>query len=126
RRPPAAHTGGMLIPPLPLGATVPAERATMPDRNVVQFDKRDVEDLGLIKMDLLGLRTLSLVKDAVAMIDELHGVRLDLGTIALDDPAVYDLICEVDTIGLFQVESRAQAQALPRVLPRNFADVVVE
>ena len=77
-------------------------------------------------MDLLGLRTLSLIKDAVAMIDELHGVRLDLGTIALDDPAVYDLICEVDTIGLFQVESRAQAQALPRVLPRNFADIVVE
>jgi error-prone DNA polymerase len=120
------HNGGMLITALPLVDTVPIERATMPDRNVVQFDKRDVEDLGLIKMDLLGLRTLSLIKDAVAMIDELHGVRLDLGTIVLDDPAVYDLICEVDTIGLFQVESRAQAQALPRVLPRNFADIVVE
>jgi error-prone DNA polymerase len=120
------HNGGMLITALPLVDTVPIERATMPDRNVVQFDKRDVEDLGLIKMDLLGLRTLSLIKDAVAMIDELHGVRLDLGTIPLDDPAVYDLICEVDTIGLFQVESRAQAQALPRVLPRNFADIVVE
>jgi error-prone DNA polymerase len=77
-------------------------------------------------MDLLGLRTLSLIKDAVATIDELHGVRLDLGTLPLDDPAVYELICEVDTIGLFQVESRAQAQALPRVLPRNFADIVVE
>ncbi len=120
------HNGGMLITALPLVDTVPIERATMPGRNVVQFDKRDIEDLGLIKMDLLGLRTLSLIKDAVAMIDELHGVRLDLGTIALDDPAVYDLICEVDTIGLFQVESRAQAQALPRVLPRNFADIVVE
>ena len=120
------HNGGMLITALPLVDTVPIERATMPDRNVVQFDKRDVEDLGLIQMDLLGLRTLSLIKDAVAMIDELHGVRLDLGTIALDDPAVYDLICEVDTIGLFQVESRAQAQALPRVLPRTFADIVVE
>jgi error-prone DNA polymerase len=120
------HNGGMLITALPLVDTVPIERATMPDRNVVQFDKRDVEDLGLIKMDLLGLRTLSLIKDAVAMIDELHGVRLDLGTLPLDDPAVYDLICEVDTIGLFQVESRAQAQALPRVRPRNFADIVVE
>src|SRR6266702_1918220 len=120
------HNGGMLITALPLVDTVPIERATMPDRNVVQFDKRDVEDLGLIKMDLLGLRTLSLIKDAVAMIDELHGVRLDLGTIRLDDPAVYDLICEVDTIGIFQVESRAQAQALPRVRPRNFADIVVE
>src|SRR5438477_4178143 len=120
------HNGGMLITALPLVDTVPIERATMPDRNVVQFDKRDVEDLGLIKMDLLGLRTLSLIKDAVAMIDELHGVRLDLGTLPLEDPAVYDLICEVDTIGVFQVESRAQAQALPRVRPRTFADIVVE
>jgi len=120
------HNGGMLITALPLVDTVPIERATMPDRNVVQFDKRDVEDLGLIKMDLLGLRTLSLIKDVVAMIDELHGVRLDLGTLPLEDPAVYDLICEVDTIGVFQVESRAQAQALPRVRPRTFADIVVE
>src|SRR2546421_7005995 len=100
------HNGGMLITPLPPVHTVPIERATMPDRNVVQFDKRDVEDLGLIKMDLLGLRTLSLIKDAIAIIDELHGVRLDLRTLPLEDPAVYDLICEVDTIGVFQVESR--------------------
>ena len=120
------HNGGMLITALPLVDTVPIERATMPGRNVVQFDKRDIEDLGLIKMDLLGLRTLSLIKDAVAMIDDLHGVRLDLGTLSLEDPAVYDLLCEVDTIGIFQVESRAQAQALPRVLPRCFADIVVE
>jgi len=120
------HNGGMLITALPLVDTVPIERATMPDRNVVQFDKRDVEDLGLVKMDLLGLRTLSLVKDAVADIEMRHGELLELGSLALDDPAVYDLICEVDTIGLFQVESRAQAQALPRVRPRNFADIVVE
>jgi error-prone DNA polymerase len=120
------HNGGMLITALPLVDTVPIERATMPDRNVVQFDKRDVEDLGLVKMDLLGLRTLSLVKDAVADIEARHGELLELGSVPLDDPAVYDLICEVDTIGLFQVESRAQAQALPRVRPRNFADIVVE
>src|SRR5438309_2043436 len=120
------HNGGMLITALPLVDTVPIERATMPDRNVVQFDKRDVEDLGLVKMDLLGLRTLSLVKDAVADIETRHGELLVLGSLPLDDPAVYDLICEVDTIGLFQVESRAQAQALPRVRPRNFADIVVE
>src|SRR5256886_1693619 len=120
------HNGGMLITALPLVDTVPIERATMPDRNVVQFDKRDVEDLGLVKMDLLGLRTLSLVKDAVADIHSRHGELLELGSLPLDDPAVYDLICEVDTIGLFQVESRAQAQALPRVRPRNFADIVVE
>src|SRR6267378_6975769 len=120
------HNGGMLITALPLVDTVPIERATMLDRNVVQFDKRDVEDLGLVKMDLLGLRTLSLVKDAVADIETRHGELLELGSLPLDDPAVYDLICEVDTIGLFQVESRAQAQALPRVRPRNFADIVVE
>ncbi|HKW78417.1 MAG TPA: DNA polymerase III subunit alpha [Candidatus Limnocylindria bacterium] len=120
------HNGGMLITAQPLIDTVPIERATMPDRNVVQFDKRDVEDLGLVKMDLLGLRTLSLVKDAVADIAARHGERLELGTLPLDDEAVYDLICEVDTIGLFQVESRAQAQALPRVRPRSFADIVVE
>src|SRR5438093_6385692 len=120
------HNGGMLITAQPLVDTVPIERATMPGRNVAQFDKRDVEDLGLVKMDLLGLRTLSLVKDAVADIEARHGERLELGTLPLDDPAVYDLICEVDTIGLFQVESRAQAQALPRVRPRCFADIVVE
>ncbi|CAN5238130.1 error-prone DNA polymerase [soil metagenome] len=120
------HNGGMLITALPLVDTVPIERATMPGRNVVQLDKRDIEDLGLVKMDLLGLRTLSLVKDAIAMIDDEHGVRLDLGTLALEDPAVYDLLCEVDTIGVFQVESRAQAQALPRVRPSCFADIVVE
>ncbi|MGH2450613.1 MAG: DNA polymerase III subunit alpha, partial [Candidatus Limnocylindria bacterium] len=120
------HNGGMLITALPLVDTVPIERATMPGRNVVQLDKRDVEDLGLIKMDLLGLRTLSLVKEAVAAIERLHGERIELGSLGLDDPAVYDLICEVDTIGLFQVESRAQAQALPRVRPRCFADIVVE
>jgi error-prone DNA polymerase len=120
------HNGGMLITAQPLIDTVPIERATMPDRNVVQFDKRDVEDLGLVKMDLLGLRTLSLIKDAVADIAARHGEDLQLGTLSLDDEAVYDLICEVDTVGLFQVESRAQAQALPRVRPRNFADIVVE
>ncbi len=120
------HNGGMLITAQPLVDTVPIERATMPDRNVVQLDKRDVEDLGLVKMDLLGLRTLSLIKDAVADIEARHGERLELGTIALDDEAVYDLICEVDTIGLFQVESRAQASALPRVRPRSFADIVVQ
>ena len=120
------HNGGMLITAQPLVDTVPIERATMPDRNVVQLDKRDIEDLGLVKMDLLGLRTLSLVKDAVADIAARHGERLELGTLPLDDEAVYDLICEVDTIGLFQVESRAQAQALPRVRPRTFADIVVQ
>src|SRR5919198_2257555 len=121
------HNGGMLITAAPLIDTVPIERATMPGRVVCQFDKRDVEDLGLIKMDLLGLRPLSLVKDARAMIAAHHATAVpDLDRLPLDDAAVYDLLCEVDTIGVFQVESRAQAQALPRVRPRNFANIVVE
>src|SRR5213594_725585 len=121
------HNGGMLITAAPLIDTVPIERATMPGRVMCQFDKRDVEDLGLIKMDLLGLRTLSLVKEARAMIGARHATEVpDLDRLPLDDAAVYDLLCEVDTIGTFQVESRAQAQALPRVRPRNFADIVVE
>src|SRR5438105_9011575 len=77
-------------------------------------------------MGFLGLRALSLVEVAGVDIEARQGARLELGTIPMDDPAVYDLICEVDTVGLFQVESRAQAQALPRVRPRNFADIVVE
>src|SRR5256886_2372681 len=120
------HNGGMLITAQPLVDTVPIERATMPHPNVVQLDKRDIQDLRLVKMDLLGLRTLSLVKDAVADIAARHGKRLELGTIALDDEAVYDLICEVDTVGLFQVESRAQASALPCVRPRCFKDIFVQ
>ncbi len=120
------HNGGMLITAAPLIDTVPVERATMPGRVVCQFDKRDVEDLGLIKMDLLGLRTLSLVKDTRAMLASEHNREVELDHLPLDDEAVYDLLCEVDTIGVFQVESRAQAQALPRVRPRNFADIVVE
>src|SRR5256886_4267616 len=92
------HNGGMLITALPLVDTVPIEREAMPDRNVVQLDKRDVEDLGLVKMDLLGLRTLSLVKDAGPHLEAPPGELLRPGPLPLHDPAVYDLICEVDTI----------------------------
>ena len=120
------HVGGMLVTGEPLVDVVPVERATMEGRVVVQFDKDDVEDLGLIKMDLLGLRTLSAVAECLDLIERSHGIRPDLDALPLDDPRVYDMICAVDTIGLFQIESRAQQQALYQSQPREFNDLVVQ
>ncbi len=120
------HVGGMIITAKPLVEIAPLERATMPGRVVVQFNKDDVEDLGLIKIDLLALRTLSLIYEALEMIREHRGEELDLEHIPLDDPVVYDMLCRADTIGTFQVESRAQAQTLPRMRPQKFEDIVVE
>ena len=120
------HAGGMIITGSPLIDLVPLERATMPGRVVTQFNKDDIEDLGLIKIDLLGLRALSLIQEALALITEHRGIELDLESVALDDPAVFDMLCRADTIGTFQVESRAQAQTLPKMRPRKFEDIVVE
>ena len=120
------HVGGMIITGSPLVDLVPLERATMPGRVVTQFNKDDIEDLGLIKIDLLGLRALSLIQDSLELIREHEGIELDLESIPLDDPAVFDMLCKADTIGAFQVESRAQAQTLPRMRPRRFEDIVVE
>ncbi len=103
------HVGGMLVTGEPLVDVVPVERATMEGRVVVQFDKDDVEDLGLIKMDLLGLRTLSAVAECLDLIERSHGIRPDLDALPLDDPRVYDMICAVDTIGLFQIEFEGSA-----------------
>ena len=103
----------MLVTGEPLVDVVPVERATMPGRVVVQFDKDDVEDLGLIKMDLLGLRTLSAVAECLDLIEQTTGQRPDLDELPLDDQRVFDVICRVDTIGLFQIEfARSTAVAL--------------
>ena len=120
------HVGGMLVTGEPLTDVVPVERATMDGRVVVQFNKDDVEDLGLIKMDLLGLRTLSAVAECLELIERTEGARPDLDALTLDDPRVYDMICAVDTIGLFQIESRAQQQSLYQSQPRDFNDLVVQ
>ena len=120
------HVGGMLITTTPLVEIAPLERAAAPGRVVVQFNKDDVEDMGLIKIDLLGLRTLSVVHDTLQMIREGRGVEIDLDRISLDDPAVYDMLCEPDNIGVFQVESRAQSQTLPKMRPRSIEDLIVE
>ncbi len=120
------HNGGMLVTGEPLVDIAPVEPATMDGRRVVQFNKDDVEDLGLIKMDMLGLRTLSVVAEALDLIKDTTGVRPDLDALMLDDPAVYEMCGEADTIGVFQIESRAQMQTLPRTRPRSFNDLVVE
>jgi error-prone DNA polymerase len=120
------HVGGMLVTGEPLIDIVPVERATMPGRMVVQFNKDDVEELGLIKMDMLGLRMLSVVAEALDLIEADTGVRPDLDALDLEDPEVYALCQQADTIGVFQIESRAQMQTLPRSRPETFNDLVVE
>ena len=120
------HNGGMLVTGEPLVDIAPVEPATMEGRRVVQFNKDDVEDLGLIKMDMLGLRTLSVVAEALELIRDATGTRPDLDQLPLNDPRVYAMCSEADTIGVFQIESRAQMQTLPRTRPQTFNDLVVE
>jgi error-prone DNA polymerase len=119
------HVGGMLITAAPLVEVVPLERATMPGRVVVQWDKDSVEDAGLIKIDLLGLRTLGAIDEALRHVQRRQGRSLNLDHLPLDDPAVFGLLQRADTVGCFQVESRAQAQMLPRLRPERFEDIVV-
>jgi error-prone DNA polymerase len=120
------HNGGMLVTGEPLVDIAPVEPATMDGRRVVQFNKDDVEDLGLIKMDMLGLRTLSVVAEALELIRDTTGTRPDLDELELSDPAVFEMCGQADTIGVFQIESRAQMQTLPRTRPQTFNDLVVE
>jgi error-prone DNA polymerase len=120
------HNGGMLVTGEPLVEIAPVEPATMEGRRVVQFNKDDVEDLGLIKMDMLGLRTLSVVAEALELIKDATGTRPDLDQLALNDPEVFEMCSAADTIGVFQIESRAQMQTLPRTRPQSFNDLVVE
>lgn len=120
------HNGGMLVTSEPLVDIAPVEPATMEGRRVVQFNKDDVEDLGLIKMDMLGLRTLSVIAEALDLIKETTGTRPDLDQLPLKDPAVFAMCSDADTIGVFQIESRAQMQTLPRTRPDSFNDLVVE
>ena len=120
------HNGGMIISSCPLTEIVPLERATMPGRIVCQWDKDSVADAGLIKVDLLGLRMLSLIHEACELVEKNHNTKLDLDELPLDDEKVYDMICQGDTVGVFQVESRAQMQTLPQIKPRSIEDLTVE
>jgi error-prone DNA polymerase len=119
------HNGGMLITAEPLTDVIPLEYATSGVR-VCQLNKDDVEALGLIKFDILGLRTLSILDEAVHSIRQSRGITLPLDDLALDDPAVYDLICSSKTIGVFQIESPGQWALLARSQPRTFADLIVQ
>ena len=120
------HSGGMLITGLPLNEVVPLEPATMPGRVVAQWDKDSVEDAGLIKLDLLALRTLGVISETLEHIRVAGDQPPDMDTLRLDDPALYRMLQRADTIGTFQVESRAQQQMLPRLKPVCFEDIVVE
>jgi error-prone DNA polymerase len=122
----SVHVGGMLITAHPLVEVVPLEHATKPGVVVAQWNKDSVEDAGLIKIDLLSLRTLGMLTEVCTLIKGRYGLKLDLDALRLDDSAVYKLLAEGDTIGCFQVESRAQSSMLPRLLPQCFEDLVIE
>jgi error-prone DNA polymerase len=120
------HSGGMVICDRPVGEVCPVEWARMPGRTVLQWDKDDCAYAGLVKIDLLGLGMLSCLHDCFDLMAAHHGERWSLHTIPREDPGVYDMLCEADTVGVFQVESRAQMATLPRLRPKRFYDLVVE
>ena len=119
------HSGGMVICQGHLDSVVPIERASMPGRTVVQWDKDDCSDMGIIKVDLLGLGMLAVLKDAAYLVPQYYDKQLDYAQIPQDD-AVYETIQQADTVGLFQIESRAQMSALPRTKPKCFADLSMQ
>jgi error-prone DNA polymerase len=120
------HSGGMLVTAAPLIDIAPLERATMPDRVVVQFDKRDVETLKLIKLDLLGLGMLAAIDETLQLIEHDCAACVDLDRLPEEIPEVFEMLQAADTVGVFQVESRAQMQTLPKSRPGNLDDLVVE
>jgi error-prone DNA polymerase len=120
------HVGGMIITPRPIAEIVPQEHARAEGRIVCQWDKDAVDDAGLIKFDLLGLRMLSLIDEAKELIQQDRGQSIDFDNIGTDDPEVYKLISNADTVGVFQVESRAQMQTVPKVQPCCIEDLAIE
>jgi error-prone DNA polymerase len=120
------HVGGFVISRGPLAELVPVENATMKDRTVIQWEKDDLEDLGLLKVDVLGLGMLTAIRRSFDLIRQFDGREYSLATVPAEDPAVYDMICDGDTMGVFQIESRAQMAMLPRLKPRNYYDLVIE
>ncbi|MDI6857237.1 MAG: DNA polymerase III subunit alpha [Dehalococcoidia bacterium] len=120
------HVGGMVISSKPLCELVPLEQSAMPGRVLIQWDKDSVDDARMIKIDFLALGMLSAVDETLDLIEEHHGKRIDLSRIDFQDERVYDAICQADTMGVFQIESRAQMQTLPRVKPRSLEDLTVE
>jgi error-prone DNA polymerase len=120
------HPGGMVICDRPVVEVIPVEWARMADRTVIQLDKDGAAAIGLVKFDLLGLGMLSAMQTMLELIPAHYGHALDLARLPQDDPRVFDMLCAADTVGVFQVESRAQMSTLPRLRPRKFYDLVVE
>lgn len=120
------HVGGFVITKGPLDEVVPIGNAAMVDRTFVEWDKDDLDALGILKVDVLALGMLSCIRRAFDLLRDHHGVDLDLATVPQNDASVYDMLCEADSVGVFQVESRAQMSMLPRLLPRTFYDLVIE
>ncbi|MFP4143694.1 MAG: error-prone DNA polymerase [Phycisphaeraceae bacterium] len=120
------HVGGFVLTDKPLCELVPIENAAMPGRSVIEWDKDDIDDLGLLKVDVLGLGMLSSIRRCFELVEKHHGQALTLANIPPGDPGTYDMICEADTVGVFQIESRAQMNMLPRLRPRCWYDLVIE
>ena len=120
------HVGGFVITQGPLCELVPIENATMKDRTVIEWDKDDIEALGMLKVDCLALGMLTCIQRCFDLIRAHYGRDLTLATVPAEDEAVYDMCCKADTIGVFQIESRAQMSMLPRLKPRNYYDLVIE
>src|SRR5262249_41526057 len=120
------HPGGFLLGHEPVHDLVPIENATMADRTVIQWDKDDVEAVGLFKVDILGLGALTQLDLAYKLIARHRGEHVTTATIPEGDVPTYDMICRAETVGIFQIESRAQMSMLPRLRPRNYYDLVVQ
>jgi len=120
------HVGGFVIARDLLEELVPVENAAMPGRTVIQWDKDDLDALGLLKVDVLGLGMLTAMRRAFDLVEQHRGTRWSLATVPAEDPVVYDMIGQADTVGVFQIESRAQMAMLPRLKPRTYYDLVIE
>ncbi|MGB3809938.1 MAG: error-prone DNA polymerase [Parvibaculum sp.] len=120
------HVGGFVITKGPLDEVVPIGNAAMEERTFVEWDKDDLDELGILKVDVLALGMLTCIQKAFVMLEKHHGRKLDLATVPQNDKAVYKMLCEADSVGVFQVESRAQMSMLPRLKPDSFYDLVVE
>ena len=120
------HVGGFILTEGALTETVPIGNGAMPERSFIEWDKDDIDDLGILKVDVLALGMLTCIRKALDLLEKHHDRRLSLATVPREDPAVYDMLCKGDSVGVFQVESRAQMNMLPRLRPREFYDLVVE
>ena len=120
------HVGGFVLTRGPLSEVVPIGNAAMDDRTFIEWDKDDLDALGLLKVDVLGLGMLTCIRKAFTLLKAHYGRHVTLGTVPRDDPKVYDMLCRANSIGVFQVESRAQMNMLPRLKPREFYDLVIE